>query len=366
MTEAHSELGASAAHRWLYCPGSVKAIRELGEDEVTTSFMAEGSLAHEIAERALITKSEISCDDEEMKEYVNAYVKYVIDIGGMQEYERKVDYSEWVPGGYGTADAICITNDTLHVIDLKYGRGVKVEAKENPQLKLYAIGALSERELLQHFNRVVVHICQPRLNHYDSWETAPEHLYEWAKWARERAKIALSDDPPRIPGETQCKWCKAKPTCSAVKNLAEHVLLTQFENISENGLPDQGDLSDEDIKFILIHRSLIIEWLDSIVELISKRILNGETFEGWKLVSGRATRKWADEKEAAELLEQLIGEKAWEKSLISVARAEKALGKEGKKQITGLITKKEGSPILVPESDKREAISNVSKEDFNF
>jgi len=216
---SHSIYGPSSAHRWLRCPGSIKA-EEAMPEEKESPYAAEGSAAHKLAEICLDLGTNadehihdtIQVDDEhtwdvdkEMADYVQEYVDYVRNIGGHQEYEQEVSYDDCVPGGFGTADAIVTKDETLFVIDLKYGKGVKVDAPENPQGMLYALGALSERDTFQSFDKVMIVIHQPRLNHVSEWETTPEDLYSFGAHAGVCALKTNTPNPERIPGEKQCQ-----------------------------------------------------------------------------------------------------------------------------------------------------------------
>jgi len=373
----HSIYGPSSAHRWLNCPGSIKAESEMPEPP-ESEFANEGSAAHHLAEVCLkdskSTTGFLGCAfpefpdnqvDQEMVDYVQEYVDYVKALGGNQEYEQVVHYEEWVPGGFGTADAIVTVDDTLHVIDLKYGKGVPVYAEDNPQGMLYALGALSERDAFQKFTKVVIHVHQPRLEHVSTWEITPDALYEWAEHAKMQAKLCTSPSAERIPGEYQCRWCKAKPTCSALAARTENALMKEFNELELSTPTTPENLRDVDLRFILNNKPLIINWLNAVESHVKERVLNGEGFEGFMIVRGRSNRKWGDEKEAEKKLNNLLGKtKSYNKKLLSVAQAEKVLGKDKKDEISDLIVKPEGAPALVPDTDKREAVSFVSADDF--
>jgi hypothetical protein len=377
MVEAkHSKFGPSAAAKWLNCPGSINA--EDGIAETESEFASEGSAAHHLAYICLSeNKRPIEFLDRCFKEYptntvdmemvdnIEEYISYIKDMGGHQEYEQVVYYEEWVPGGFGTADAIVTVDDTLHIIDLKYGKGVPVYAEENPQGMLYALGALSERDSFQKFKKVVIHVHQPRLEHVSTWEITPAALYEWADYAKRRAELCTSPSAERIPGEYQCRWCKAKARCSALAVRTENALMKEFNELELSTPTPPENLRDVDLRFVLNSKALIIDWLNAVEAHVKERVLNGEGFEGFKMVRGRSNRKWSDEKEAEKILNNLLGKtKSYNKKLLSVAQAEKALGKDKKDKITDLIVKPEGAPALVPDTDKREAISFVSADDF--
>jgi len=369
---AHAKLSASGSHRWLSCLGSVDA--EKGFKDSSSAAAQEGTAAHELAEivlqnggncHALIGKPLIETSThtvtEEMADYVQQYVDYVTGVGGEQFYEERVDFSEWVPEGFGTSDVIAINDDTLDVIDLKYGKGLRVDADENSQGMLYALGAYNEYGMIYGFKTVRIHIVQPRLDHISVWEISTPDLLKWGAWVAEQAHVIQEGDAPRNPGEKQCQWCKAKATCPALKSYTEKVIMSGFDELDT---PNADTLTDAQLQLALESKKLIVSWLDAVEGLVNERLQKGEEFPGFKLVSGRSLRKWGDEGEATRALEGLLFEEAYEKKLLTPAKAEKALGKARAKDIQGLIVKPEGKPTLAPKSDKRKSIS-ISVDDFD-
>jgi len=373
--EEHSPLGASGANCWLNCAGSYLAQKDLLDKD--SAFAHEGTCGHELAELCLANKTTtrkwigkpliINTDwivDAEMADYIQSYVDYVRSINGYQEYEQKVSYAKWVPDGFGTADAIATVDDILYVIDLKYGKGIKVDADENPQGMLYALGALDERSAFQDFKKVVIVIYQPRLDHVSEWKTTPAHLYEFAEFAKKRAALCLEPNAVRTPGEKQCQWCKAKPTCPALLKQTETALMQDFASFDET-LPEPSDLTPEQIKTVMDHKGMIEKWLKSIESHVIGEIENGNGFPGWKMVEGRSNRKWRNELEAEKVLRSQLGDEAYVKKILSVAQAEKALGKGGKDYVKDFVSKPPGKPVLVPENDKRPAIAGITAEYFD-
>lgn len=364
----HAKLSASGAHRWLNCPGSVNA--ERGIKEGRSPHAEEGSAAHELGEKALISGK--PCSDyigttfkewkdwpvtQEMADFVQIYVDFVNSFDGEAMIENRVHFDEWVPEGFGTSDAIVVNGDNLHVIDLKYGQGVQVFAEENPQGMLYALGAYALTEGLHKIKTVDITIVQPRLDHIDTWRISLKDLLKWGNYVRERAELALTEDAPREPGDKQCHWCKAKATCPALKKMTDDIVMAFFDDPVDT-------LSDDDLANALSSKKLIIGWLDAVESLAKQRLSDGEGFPGYKLVAGRTTRKWADTGEACDkLLTMLEDEQVFETKAISPAKAEKLLGKAKAAEIQGLIASSTGAPTLVPESDKRPAI-NISVDDF--
>lgn len=370
MTQ-HAKLSASGAHRWLECLGSVDAEKNLPN---TSSFAAdEGTAAHELAE--LVLNDGGNCHSrigetlpesqfvvtQEMADYIQQYIDFVTAQGGEQFYEERVDFSEWVPDGFGTSDVITIKGDTIHVIDLKYGKGLQVFAENNPQGMLYALGAYSDYSYMSEFKTVKITIVQPRLDHIDEWEISVTDLLKWGAWVAEQAEIIEQGDAPRSPSEKACQWCKAKATCPALKSYTEKIILSQFDELE---LSNSDTLNDSQLRQALEAKKLIVSWLDSVESLVKSKLEAGESFEGFKLVAGRSLRKWGDESEAEKALIELLDQDAYEKKLLTPAKAEKVLGKSKAKGIQDLIVKPEGAPTLAPESDKRPSIS-ISVDDFD-
>jgi hypothetical protein len=364
---AHASLGASNAHRWLACAGSVKA--ERGLPNTSSVFALEGTTAHDLAELTLTT-SDTALDlfeDKEMAEFVRIYTDYVrslSDTADLVLIEQRVDYSDWVPKGFGTADAIVLNGDTLNVVDLKYGMGVQVYAEDNPQGMLYALGAYAEVNHITEIKNVVITIVQPRLDHISEWSISVEDLLQWAEWVTQRAEATQAEDAPREAGEKQCRFCKAKHNCAALLKHTEAVLLTDFNNI--DGLPNVDTLTDEQMASVLASKSLIDGWISAIATHATERLESGSGFAGYKLVEGRSTRRWYDDETAEFRLREIIGvEKSVTTKVISPTQAQKILGAKRKDEIAEMIVKPAGKPTLVPDSDKRLAIS-VTADDFGI
>lgn len=370
---AHAKLSASGSHRWAHCPGSVKA--ESGISDRKSAAADEGTAAHELAELVLtqggachdwigerLIESNAYTVDQEMADYVQQYVDYVKSHSGQHEYEQQVDFSEWVPGGFGTADALVLSGSTLRVIDLKYGKGVQVDAFENTQGLLYALGALSDYEYLADIQNITICIVQPRKDNISEWSLTKAELLKWGEWLSQRASEALSDDAPRVPGDDQCKFCKAMATCPALAKLTHDVIATDFENIDRIANPDT--LSDSQLAAALAAKKLIVSWFDAVEQHAFEKLERGEAFPGFKLVEGRSLRQWGDEAVAEQTLVELLKDDAYERKLLSVAKAEKLLGKKGAGAIAELITKPRGKPVIVPDCDKRAAIG-ANEKDFD-
>lgn len=371
---AHAKLSASGSHRWLNCPGSVNA--ENGISDRKSIHADYGSMAHELAELTLnqggsafdwegkrLVEWNAEPVEREMCAYVQEYVDYVKQLSGVQMYEVQVDFSPWVPEGFGTSDTIAFVDNTLHVVDLKYGKGVKVYAQDNPQGVLYALGALNDYGDFHDFDRVRITIVQPRLDHIDEWELSKSDLLKWGEWISQRAEEALKPDAERVPGEKQCLWCKAKAKCPALEKMTHKVIAAEFDDLES--LEDPSTLSDKRLAEILGAKKLIESWLSAVEDYLKERAESGEHVEGFKLVAGRSIRQWGDTAAAEQKLIELLDADAYERKLLSVAKAEKLLGKKRAAELSDLIIKPSGKPALVPESDPRKAI-NVSADDFDF
>jgi hypothetical protein len=243
----------------------------------------------------------------------------------------------------------------MHVIDLKAGKGIPVEAESNTQAILYALGALNDFGLIYDIHTVTVHIVQPRLNNYSEWALTKDELLKWGERIKQAADAALEDDAPRTPGEKQCQWCKAKAKCPALMQLTEKVLMSDFEHISSS----PRELSDAQLKLALDTKKLITAWLDAVEDIVKERIENNQTFEGYKIVEGRSNRTWSNEDDAQEKLVSVLKDEMYETKFISVAKAEKLLGKTNAQLLEGLVVKSSGAPTLVPESDKRVSLNEI-------
>jgi hypothetical protein len=347
---------------------------EQGIVNTSSIFAAEGTAAHELGElvlnsggychewegKPLIENDSITVTYE-MVSNVQQYVDYVRSIKGELLVETRVDFSDWVSDGFGTCDSMILNGDTLHIVDLKYGKGIRVDAEENTQAILYALGALSDFGMIYNIQIVTVSICQPRLDHISEWSLSRDELMLWGERIKQGAELALSDDAPRVPSEKACQWCKAKATCPALFRLTEQTILSGFDNVSA---PNPDTLSDDQLRAALDSKKLICAWLDSVEDLIKSRLERGAPFDGFKLVAGRSLRAWVSDTVAVELLTELLGDDLYTRKLISVVQAEKLLGKKHSGLLEQIVIKPEGAPTIAPESDKRQAI-NVSTNDFD-
>jgi hypothetical protein len=358
---AHHPLGPSGRHRYQLCPGSVAAEAPYPRSDSAAS--AEGTLAHEAAESILLGKVEPAMPDG-MAEHVESYVDYVRSLVGPDDtllVEHKVDLGEWIPGCSGTADAVVISGDVLHVVDLKFGKGVAVDVHENPQLEAYGLGAWREFEWLNP-SQVVLHIVQPRLGVFESWAFPATEVEERGARLRLDAERALAPDAPRIPGEKQCRFCLHRTHC---KELAEHAFETvsgmfkPLEDVVAEPLAVRSvdRLEDDELSAVLPKLDLIERWCSS-VRSRAYDVASSRGLPGWKLVAGRSSRRWADESKAREAFVAAgrDPEEFTEVQMLSVAQLERVWGKKDPLMLEHVV-KQQGRPALVVESDKREAIA---------
>lgn len=384
MPDAHARLSASGSKKWLNCPGSVR-LEEKFPDK-GSDYAAEGTTAHTLGELKIklalkkITRptyhkkiAQLEINDE-MQEYTDGYRDYVLerlnnarsvcDADLMLMVEERIDLTDHVPDGFGTGDAVLVGSGLLEIIDLKYGKGVKVSAEENTQLMLYALGALTAYDWMYDIETVRLHIYQPRIDNVDMWECSADKLKEWGEWVRERALLALEDDAPCCAGK-YCDdgFCKARAVCRAYNEEKQKLAYLDFKRPAE--------LDTDEIAEVLEQADALAKWAKTVSEYALDRALNhGVRYPGFKLVEGRSNRIYTDE---AAVIARLLENTAYtEKDILTrklkgVTDMEKMLGKKKFEAVLGeLVIKPQGKPVLVRTEDKRPEInSNESaKADF--
>lgn len=354
---AHALLSASGAYRWTVCTKAPHFEEQFTDS--SSSYAAEGTLAHALAEHCLlhgVATDEVDGDyPEDMRRYVQEYVDYVMAIPGERYIEQRVDFSHIVPEGFGTSDAIIIQGDTAHCVDLKYGKGKKVYA-DGPQGKLYVLGALHDYGFIfDHVKYVVIHIHQPRLDWVDQHRMSVGDLEDFGAWIKERAEIAFSNKGEFVAGE-HCDFCRGRKVCKA---RADANLKMAQEEFGEP-CPSVERLTLQDIASLLPRLDPFIKWANDIQEHALEVALSGDKVPGYKVVAGRTIRKWTDEVAVADAMraEGLSNEQVYSMKLIGMTEAEKLLGK--KSPVFDLAVRTQGKPALVPESDKRPELSASS------
>ena len=362
LETAHAELSASSAHRWIACPASVSESR--GIPNTTSKAAEEGTAAHELAETCLRDGSN-PCDqlgktingfkvDEEMADAVKRYIDFCRALPqGRSHVEQRLDFSLWVPKGFGTADFVSIKEGEAWVVDLKYGRHL-VNA-DCDQLKCYALGVINQFGFDAQIDTIHMTIVQPRLYHLDTHTMRVTELLKWGKRVLQpAAKAALGDNPEFNPSESACRFCRAAETC---KPLAQHALAKAGMGFDDLTLPS-NKLTRDEVAELLPHLGLIKSWCEKMTSKAQSLASEGHVIEGYKLVRAKTNRRWADEKQALQLMQKLTNEPVYTAKTISPTQALKILGDENE-ELNQLITKPEGKPTLVPESDKRSAINVV-------
>lgn len=363
----HAVLSASGSHRWLNCTPSARL--ELEFENTGSEAAREGTAAHALCEhklkRALHMRSRrpvSDYDSDEMEECTDAYAEFV-----MEQYEttkqvcddpvvlieQRLDFSCYVPDGFGTGDCLIISDDRLHIIDFKYGMGVLVEAEDNPQMKLYALGALAVYDALYDIREVSMTIFQPRRENVSTWTVSVEDLKAWAEnELKPRAKAAYDGEGEYLPGEW-CTFCRAAVRCRVRAEEKLKLAQTEFR------MPPL--LTDAEIEEILAVLPDLTKWANEITAYALDAALNhGKEWNGFKVVEGRSVRKYRDEAAVAEAAKEAGYKDIYRQSLISLTEMQRLMGKDRFEAILGgLITKAPGRPTLVPKSDKRPAM-NVS------
>ena len=369
----HAILSASSSHRWLNCNPSARLELEFEDRETTAA--SEGTAAHALCEHKLKRRLKLRSDrpvsqfdNDEMEQHTGDYADFVMeqvtrerrrDAETQVLIEQRLDFSCYVPDGFGTGDCVIVSKGRLHIIDFKYGQGVLVDAEENPQMKLYALGALREFGEKYQIKRVKMTIFQPRRENVTTWETTMCRLKRWAdKDLKPKAEKAYNGEGNYCPGEW-CLFCKAAVKCRA--RAEEKLRLAQ----SEFKLPPL--LTDAEIEAVLEKLPDMKKWAEEIQDYALTSALNGKEWKGFKLVEGRSVRKYSDEDEVAKAAMSAGYNDIYKKSLISITDMERLMGKKDFATILGgLIVKPQGKPTLVPDTDKREAITvSNAKNDFN-
>lgn len=369
----HAILSASSSHRWLNCNPSARLEQEFEDRE--TEAAAEGTAAHALCEhklrRALKMRSKkpvSKYDCDEMDAHTDAYVEFVLETlaeagqvckDPLVLIEQKLDFSCYVPDGYGTGDCVIVADHLLHIIDFKYGQGVLVDAAENPQMMLYALGALRLFDSLYDIDTVSMSIFQPRRENVSTWTITVDELLAWAEnTLKPKAELAFNGEGEYIPG-SWCTFCKAAVKCRARAEAKLQLARYEF------ALPPL--LTDAEIEDILLRLDDLTKWANEIQAYAQDAAINhGKVWHGFKLVESRTNRKYTDEAAVAQAANAAGYHDIYKKSLITITEMERLMGKKTFAEVIGgLVEKPKGKPTLVPASDKRPAIYNTgADQDF--
>lgn len=375
---AHALLSASSAHRWLVCTAAPKL--EATFPDTTSEYAREGTLAHEICELKLakyvtamakgtytkklnaLKKHELY--QPEMLETSEAYMDYIKSVALSYPaapaiaIERRVNFSDYAPDGFGTADCLLLAGSVLHVIDYKHGKGVVVDATDNPQMMLYALGAMHDYAMLYRFQMVKMAIVQPRIGNISEFEMSADALLDWGETVvKPKAREALSDAGRFSPGE-HCRFCRAKYACKA---RSEH--FASFAELAE-ARADPRLLTLDELGALLHDAKLLKKWAEDLEEYALAECLEGHAVPGWKAVEGRGSRAFTDADAAFEkLVASGIDEAVlYERRPLTLAQTEAVIGKKLFTELVGdMVVKPPGKPTLAPEADKRPAVTNAAK-----
>ena len=360
----HAVLSASSSHRWLNCTPS--AMLEKSFENKGSEAAAEGTAAHELCEhklkKALKRRSKRPVSDyntDEMEECSDAYVDFV-----MEQYEQakqkckdpvvlieqRLDFSAYVPDGFGTGDCLIVADDTLHIVDFKYGLGVLVEAEHNPQMMLYALGALAIYQDLYDIEFVAMTIFQPRRENISTWTIPVSELLDWAEnELKPKAELAANGEGEYCSGDW-CTFCRAKATCR--KRAEDNLKMARLD------FQDPPLLSDEEVAEILAQLPDLTKWAAEVQEYaLEQATKHGKHWTGFKIVRSASRRKYTDEEKVAQTAIKAGYEDIYRSTLIPITEMEKLMGKKNFAEILGdLVHKPPGKLTLAPETDKRPAV----------
>ena len=380
---AHALLSASGSSRWIACPPSARL--EEGYPDSSGDFAKEGTLAHELAEVMLrnrvgnidaheaiakvaeIEKSEYYSDDmpEEVEKYVDLVLEEFAEAKSLTPdaillLEERIDLTDFIPNGFGSNDAVIIADDVMSVIDLKYGRGVRVSAVDNSQLKLYGVGALMKYSVMYDIKKVRLIISQPRLDSVSIWEISSEDLLRWAEEVVKPAALTATKGEGELKAGDHCKFCKAKARCTALRDLALETAKHEFK--------DPNVLEEAELLDMYRKADLITDWLSAVQKYMLAEACKGKEWEGLKVVEGRTQRRISD----TEGVQATLSEKGYkdtdfmESKLVALGKLEKLIGKKDFEPTLGkFVVKPKGQPTLVGLDDKRPPFDFGASSDFD-
>lgn len=371
-SSSHALLGPSSSKMWINCNPSARLNESL--EDVESSFAAEGTRAHLVCENKLlkalgqpheILEPSEEFDNEEIDACSDDYVNFVMECYEEAKskckdpivlIEQYLDLTRWIPESFGTGDSIVAGDGTLYVIDYKHGKGVRVESQGNTQTMIYALGALEIFDCLYEINEISMTIFQPRLGNVSTTVIKKDELLKWAD------EILIPNAERAFKGEGKascgdwCRFCKSKAMCRERANFNMALASKEF---AEGPL-----LTDEEIEEVLMKVDGLVSWASEIKDYAFQRALSGYKFEHFKLVAGRANRKYSDEEAVANAVIDM-GMDPYDKKVCSITEMQKRIGKKNMETLSQFIVKPEGKPTLVERSDKRPELEiNSAKDDF--
>lgn len=363
----HALLSASSSHRWLACPPSARLCESM--PDTASDYAREGTEAHSLCEYLLSISLGLEADDpkqkleymsDEMAACADMYVSYVLEqVESARKLcsdpivliEQRLDYSRWVPEGFGTGDCIIAADKVLSVIDFKYGMGVLVEAEQNSQMMCYALGALALFDGIYDIDEIAMTIFQPRRENVSTCIKSRHELLEWADTVlKPRAELAIKGEGNFLAGD-HCRFCKAKATC---RKRAEYNL-----ELAKYDFAMPSTLTDSEVEAVLARADQIAAWAGDIKEYALQQAVQGKKWHDWKLVEGRSVRKYTNEQKAADCV-KAAGYDPYEHKVLGITAMTRLLGKKKFDELLGsIVHKPPGKPVLVPSTDKRPVMKNA-------
>ncbi len=372
MPDVHAKFSPSASDRLIHCPPSLKLGEEYGEEDTGSEYSREGTEAHSVGEFLLKEALGIPCEDprpslkmynSEMQTCAEGYRDAVLEIyhtlqrdcpDTIISVEQQIRFDEYVPGGFGTSDAIVLGDGHMYVIDYKHGKGVEVSAEDNSQLKCYALGSYIAFSPLYEIEDITLVIYQPRISNYSEWSMKAADLLTWAENVlKPKAELALAGAGDFSCG-SWCRFCRGKAICR--KRAEENLMLARYDFIRPECL------EEDEINIILGKVDNLAAWAEDIKSYALKRALEGYAWEDWKVVEGRSVRKYADEDKVAAAV-TAAGYEPYEKKLLGVTAMQSLMGKKNFNEVLGdLVVKPSGKPTLVSRADTRPEMTTAINE----
>lgn len=367
----HVLLSASASHRWLNCTPSVRLSE--GIPDKGSEYAQAGTDAHSLCEfklrkllgmPAIDPTEHLSWYNGEMEECAENYASYVLELLEKAKetcadpvvlVEQRVDFSRFVENGFGTADCIIIADGTMNVVDYKHGKGVEVSAENNPQMMLYALGALEIFDGIYDIEEVRMAIFQPRIGNISASSIAKNALLEWANGElTEKAALAYEGGGEFACGDW-CRFCKAKAICR--KRAEENLKMAQYD------FAPADTLDETEIAAVLDRADELDAWVTDVKEYALSQALRGVRYPGYKVVEGRSARKYTNEDAVAQVVSD-AGYDPYAHKILGLTEMQKLLGRQKFNELlAAFIVKPQGKPVLVPDTDKR-PIMNTAQDDF--